>query len=58
MHQYTCPSCNAVLKREAPVPAGKKIRCPKCESVLMRVVESPDRTWIDFSGLRTLEIRR
>src|SRR6266404_9395366 len=33
MHQYTCPSCHAILKREAPVPAGKKIRCPKCETV-------------------------
>jgi len=33
MPQYTCPSCNAVLKREQPLPAGKKLRCPKCETV-------------------------
>jgi len=33
MHQYTCPSCHVILRREQPVPAGKKIRCPKCETV-------------------------
>lgn len=33
MHQYTCPSCEAVLKRQEPLPAGKKLRCPKCETV-------------------------
>ena len=33
MHQYTCPSCNVVLKRDQPVPAGKKIKCPKCGTV-------------------------
>ena len=33
MPQYTCPNCNSVLKRDMPVPVGKKIRCPKCEAV-------------------------
>jgi hypothetical protein len=33
MPKYQCPECEAVLKRETPVPAGKKIKCPKCEVV-------------------------
>jgi phage FluMu protein Com len=33
MPRYQCPECEAVLKRETPVPAGKKIKCPKCEVV-------------------------
>jgi uncharacterized Zn finger protein (UPF0148 family) len=33
MHQYTCPKCKTVLKREQPVAAGKKIKCPKCENI-------------------------
>ena len=35
---------------------GAVLRCPTCESVLMRVVRGPDRTWLDLSGLRTLQI--
>ncbi|MCX7701404.1 MAG: zinc-ribbon domain-containing protein [Gemmataceae bacterium] len=33
MYQYTCPSCKVVLKRQEPIPAGKKIKCPKCEHI-------------------------
>ena len=33
MPTYRCPECEAVLRREQPVPAGKKIKCPKCEFV-------------------------
>lgn len=33
MHQYTCPKCKTVLKREQPVAEGKKIKCPKCETI-------------------------
>jgi uncharacterized Zn finger protein (UPF0148 family) len=33
MHQYTCPKCKTVLKREQPVSEGKKIKCPKCENI-------------------------
>lgn len=33
MYQYVCPSCNVVLKRQDPIPAGKKIKCPKCEYI-------------------------
>lgn len=33
MPRYQCPECDAVLKREQPIPAGKKIKCPKCEYI-------------------------
>jgi uncharacterized Zn finger protein (UPF0148 family) len=33
MHQYTCPKCKTVLKREQPVAEGKKIKCPKCQNI-------------------------
>ena len=33
MHQYTCPKCKALLRRQEPVPAGKKLKCPKCATV-------------------------
>ena len=33
MPQYTCPTCKTVLKRDQPLPAGKKIKCPKCDTV-------------------------
>jgi hypothetical protein len=33
MHQYTCPKCKTILKRQDAVPAGKKIKCPKCANV-------------------------
>jgi uncharacterized protein DUF6510 len=35
---------------------GAVARCPTCDNVLMKIVQSPDRTWLDLSGLRTLEI--
>ncbi len=28
--RITCPKCDAVLKSDADLPAGKAIRCPKC----------------------------
>jgi len=33
MNEYTCPECNTVLRRQEPIPAGKKIKCPKCGNV-------------------------
>jgi hypothetical protein len=35
---------------------GTVVRCAHCKAVLMRVVRSPDRTWVDFSGLRSIEL--
>jgi hypothetical protein len=33
MNEYTCPECNTVLRRQEPIPEGKKIKCPKCSAV-------------------------
>jgi predicted Zn finger-like uncharacterized protein len=33
MPQYKCPNCETALKRDQPLPAGKKIKCPKCATV-------------------------
>src|SRR3979490_2069455 len=33
MPQYTCPKCKAVLKRDQPLGAGKKLKCPKCAAI-------------------------
>jgi Family of unknown function (DUF6510) len=35
---------------------GTVVRCPTCEGVLMKIVRSETRTWLDLSGLRTLEL--
>ena len=48
MPKYQCPECEAVLRRETPVPEGKKIRCPKCEFAfkpkpLRESEEDPDK---------------
>jgi hypothetical protein len=56
-----CGSCGtAAMVAELHVyvrAPGITVRCPGCESVLMKIVEGPDRMWLDFGGLRTLEIR-
>ena len=54
-----CAGCGA--KREVGAlhvyrAAGIVVRCPDCDSVLLRIVEAPDRTWIDFRGLSTVEL--
>jgi len=36
--------------------AGIVVRCPDCDAVLLRIVESRDRTWVDFRGLSTVEL--
>lgn len=44
MYQYTCPSCKVVLKRQEPIPAGKKIKCPKCEHIFAVPATTGQRT--------------
>jgi uncharacterized protein DUF6510 len=56
-----CGSCGlagevATLRVYLRAP-GAVARCPGCDSVLMKIVRSPDHTWLDLSGLRTLEIK-
>lgn len=35
---------------------GLVARCPGCTAVLLRLVRSPDRAWLDLSGMTCLEI--
>jgi len=58
----TCASCgNRAPMAEVDVfvhAPGIVARCRGCESVLLRIVHGRDRTWLDVSGVRSLEIRR
>jgi hypothetical protein len=35
---------------------GVVVRCRSCTGVLMRIVRGRDRTWIDLSGVASLEV--
>jgi hypothetical protein len=36
--------------------AGIVLRCPHCNKVLAKIVKNDSRVWIDFQGIRTLEV--
>ena len=36
--------------------AGIVLRCPHCDHALVKIVEGGTRMWMDFGGMRTLEI--
>ena len=38
---FPCPSCHAVLKTKADMPAGKKVKCPKCTTIFAVPDEKP-----------------
>jgi hypothetical protein len=55
----TCSGCGAA----GPVGAahlyrgaGIVLRCPHCGNMLAKIVKSDSRIWIDFPGIRTLEV--
>jgi hypothetical protein len=55
----TCNHCGAVDEVGAVrvyKAAGFVLRCPHCGSVLAKLVTDGSRTWIDFRGLRALEL--
>ena len=47
------PLAETTVYVEAP---GVVVRCRVCQGVLVRVVEAPDRAWLDLRGLRHLEV--
>ena len=56
----SCRFCGAVEQMacvdvyvQAP---GVVVRCRHCENVLMKVVRSPERTWLDLSGIQLIEL--
>ena len=36
--------------------AGIVLRCPHCNNALAKIVNNDTRVWIDFRGIRTLEV--
>ena len=55
----TCGGCGAA----GPVGAvhlyrgaGIVLRCPHCNNVLAKIVKNDSQVWIDFQGIRTLEL--
>jgi Zn finger protein HypA/HybF involved in hydrogenase expression len=55
----TCSNCGiAVPVGAAHVfrGAGIVLRCPECDYVLVKIVEGGTRMWMDFGGMRALEI--
>ena len=36
--------------------AGIVLRCPHCNNALAKIVKNDTRVWIDFRGIRTLEV--
>ncbi len=55
-----CGGCGAsrpmaAARMYGPAP-GLVLRCPGCDHVLLRVVATEQRTWLDMSGLRVVEV--
>jgi hypothetical protein len=36
---------------------GIVVRCRHCEGVLIRIVRGGERTWVDLSGISSIELR-
>jgi Family of unknown function (DUF6510) len=56
-----CASCGAVdlmAQTEVYLDApGVVVRCTHCKAVQVTIVRAPDRTWLNLSGLRSIEMR-
>ncbi|HZA77683.1 MAG TPA: DUF6510 family protein [Acidimicrobiales bacterium] len=37
---------------------GTVLRCASCGAVQLRLVQSPERAWLDLGGIQALEIPR
>ena len=54
-----CASCGAherVARLDVYHGAGIVGRCCHCQAVVIRIVEGRDRTWVDLSGIASLEL--
>jgi hypothetical protein len=56
----TCATCHdthriAELRAYVDCP-GLVLRCASCGAVQVRLVRSPDRAWLDLTGVRLLEL--
>jgi hypothetical protein len=54
----TCGTADVIARLEVYMDApGTVVRCAHCKAVLMRIVRGPNRTWLDLSGFRSIELR-
>jgi Zn finger protein HypA/HybF involved in hydrogenase expression len=51
-----CGAAGAVGGMHVFRGAGIVLRCPQCDHALVRIVEDGTRMWMNFSGMRTIEI--
>jgi Zn finger protein HypA/HybF involved in hydrogenase expression len=51
-----CGAAGAVGAMHVFRGAGIVLRCPHCDNALVKIVEDGTRMWMNFSGMRTLEI--
>jgi predicted RNA-binding Zn-ribbon protein involved in translation (DUF1610 family) len=60
MMRGTCASCGAsamVAECHAYMDApGTILRCPSCGAAVLRMAQTPGRTWLDLRGTAVLEI--
>jgi Family of unknown function (DUF6510) len=56
----TCGGCGAraeLARLDVYVDCpGVVVRCHHCEQVLITIVRGPERSWVDLSGMRCLEL--
>lgn len=54
-----CRTVSVIAEMRAYVQApGRILRCPTCDGVVMRIVETPDATYIDARGAAYLRFAR
>ena len=55
----SCPHTGPLGEHMAYLDApGAVLRCPGCGGVALRIVQAPDRLWIEMQGTAALEIAR
>jgi Zn finger protein HypA/HybF involved in hydrogenase expression len=51
-----CGTAGAVGAMHVFRGAGIVLRCPHCDNALVKIVDDGTRMWMDFGGMRTLEV--
>lgn len=58
----TCAQCGNVAEFGVLLAyistMGTVLRCATCEAVLVRIVETPERVWLDVHGMRSMAMDR
>ncbi len=58
----TCGHCGNVADvgalRAYITAIGTVLRCAACDSVVLRLAHTPERVWLDLSGMRNMAMER